>query len=271
MRISHKYKYREMPENYTEPQEQIVKKKRGRKPNPNKKNYYFCSEQEKAVVDYISTDDEAVKNDIFNKTLKPAFTIMIESIIRRYSLYPPTEEFQDTFDDTISFLMTKLSCFDPTTNYKAFSYCGTICKNYLKYKINQYAKNQKRNQSYDNPAVNLQGNISDNLRYSYTDSSQQESFLHELTGTTVLNIKNILKQQERYKLTNNEVKVGNALIDLMTNWDELFAQMGSDKFNKSSILLFLKETTNMTTKEIRDSMKVFKKEYYALKTKLIEE
>jgi hypothetical protein len=92
-----------------------------------------------------------------------------------------------------------------------------------------------------------------------------------LTGTTVLNIKNILKQQERYKLTNNEVKVGNALIDLMTNWDELFAQMGSDKFNKSSILLFLKETTNMTTKEIRDSMKVFKKEYYALKTKLIEE
>ena len=66
-------------------------------------------------------------------------------------MYPPDEEFQETFDDTISFLMTKLSCFDPSTNYKAYSYCGTICKNYLIYKINQFSKNQKRNISYDNP------------------------------------------------------------------------------------------------------------------------
>ena len=29
-----------------------TKKKRGRKPNPNKKNYYFCAEHEKAFVDY---------------------------------------------------------------------------------------------------------------------------------------------------------------------------------------------------------------------------
>lgn len=48
--------------------------------------------------------------------------------MRRYKLYPPDEEFQETFDDTISFLMTKLYHFDPSTNYKAYSYCGTICK-----------------------------------------------------------------------------------------------------------------------------------------------
>ena len=41
--------------------------------------------------------------------------------------------------------------------------------------------------------------------------------------------------------------------------------MGSNKFNKSSILLFLKETTLLSTKEIRDSMKVFKLKYYMLK------
>ena len=57
----------------------------------------------------------------------------------------------------------------------------------------------------------------------------------------------------------------------MTNWDDIFAQMGSNKFNKSSILLFLKETTNLDTKGIRDSLKVYKKRYYEVKFELINE
>ena len=151
MTIFLKYKYIKMSENCTETEQIVIKKKRGRKPNPNKKNYYFGVEEEQAVIDYLSSDDVNEKNRIFVSKLKMPFTKMIESIIRRYSLYPPNEEFQQTFDDTISFLMTKLSCFDPSANYKAYSYCGTICKNYLIYKINQYAKNQKRNESYDKP------------------------------------------------------------------------------------------------------------------------
>ena len=247
------------------------KKKRGRKPNPNKKNYYFCAPEEAAVVEYISTDDKEVKDEIFNRTLKPAFTKMIESIIRRYNLYPPMEEFQETFDDTISFLMTKLSCFDPTTKYKAYSYCGTICKNYLIYKINQYSKNQKRNVSYDNPLDTVQNDITDSISYSYNENDPRNSFLTELTGSTVENIKRIIEDKDELKLSDNVVKVGLALINLMTNWDELFAQMGSNKFNKSSILLFLKETTMMSTKEVRDSMRIYKKKYYEIKKQLIEE
>jgi hypothetical protein len=251
--------------------EEKIKKKRGRKPSKERKGYFY-EEQEQAVVDYISTDDEKEKNRIFNTTLKPAFTKMIESIIRRYNLYPPDEEFQDTFDDTISFLMTKLSCFDPTTNYKAYSYCGTICKNYLIYKINQFSKNQKRNISYDSPfESNVQSSISDNMRYSYDDSDPRRTFLMELTGNTVGSIEKILSEKDKMKLNENEVKVGQALVNLMKNWDELFAQMGSDKFNKSSILLFLKETTMLNTKEIRDAIRVYKKKYYDVKYKLINE
>ena len=167
--------------------------------------------------------------------------------------------------------MTKLSCFDPSTNYKAYSYCGTICKNYLIYKINQFAKNQKRNESYDNPVGDSQSGIDDNIRFSYSDSDPRTTFLAELTGNTVENIKRILAEKDRLKLNDNEVKVGMTLINLMTNWDDIFAQMGSNKFNKSSILLFLKETTMLNTKEIRDALKVYKKRYYEVKYKLINE
>lgn len=251
--------------------EEKVKKKRGRKPNPNKKNYYFCEEQEKAVSDYISSDSEKEKNKIFNIILKPAFTKMIESIIRRYNLYPPDEEFQQTFDDTISFLMTKLSCYDPTSGYKAYSYCGTICKNYLIYKINQFVKNQKRNVSYDNPVDTLQDTLSDNVKYSYDSDDFKKTLIDELTGDTVENIKKILNNKEKNKITENEERVGKALVNLMTNWDELFAQMGSNKFNKSSILLYLKETTMLNTKEIRDALRIYKKTYYNTKTRIINE
>ena len=259
-----------MEEIKTETETIVVKKKRGRKPSKERKGYFYET-QEAAVVDYLSTDDVEEKNRIFNTILKPAFTQMIESIIRRYALYPPAEEFQETFDDTMSFLMTKLSCFNPSSGYKAYSYCGTICKNYLIYKINQFAKNQKRNESYDNPNDSVQGVINDNIRFSYDDSDPRKAFLMELTGNTVENIQRILDDKERLKLSENEIKVGLTLINLMTNWDDIFAQMGSNKFNKSSILLFLKETTMLNTKEIRDALKVYKKRYYELKWKLINE
>ena len=92
-----------------------------------------------------------------------------------------------------------------------------------------------------------------------------------MTSSTVNNIKMILNDSERLKLSDNEIKVGQALINLMTNWDEIFAQMGSNKFNKSSTLLFIKENCLLSTKEIRDAMKIFKKRYYEVKLELINE
>jgi hypothetical protein len=249
--------------------EEKVKKKRGRKPSKERKGYFY-EREEQAVVDYIKTDSKEEKNRIYNEILRPAFTKMVESIIRRYNLYPPDEEFQETFDDTISFLMTKLSCFKPDSGYKAYSYCGTICKNYLYYKINQYIKNQKRNTSYDRPTEEVM-NVDDSMKFSYVDSDTGKTFIAELTGSTVKNIQKILDDTDRFRLNENERKVGSALVNLMRNWEDLFAQMGSDKFNKSSILLYLKETTMLNTKEIRDAMRVYKKKYYDIKWNLINE
>ena len=249
--------------------EEKVKKKRGRKPSKERKGYFY-EREEQAVVDYIKTDSKEEKNKIYNEVLRPAFTKMVESIIRRYNLYPPDEEFQETFDDTISFLMTKLSCFKPDSGYKAYSYCGTICKNYLYYKINQFIKNQKRNTSYDRPTEEVM-NVDDSMRFSYTDSDTGKTFITELTGSTVKNIQKILDDTDRFRLNDNERKVGTALVNLMTNWEDLFAQMGSDKFNKSSILLYLKETTMLNTKEIRDALRIYKRTYYETKVKIINE
>jgi len=244
--------------------------KRGRKPSGKRKGYFY-EEEEEAFVNYLNAPTKEEKDEIFNKKLLPAFTKMTESIIRRYNLYPPDESFQDTFDDTMSFLMTKIENFNPESGYKAYSYCGTIIKNYLIYKINQFAKNQKRNSSYDAYNTEELTDITDTLRYSYDDSSSRISFLTELMRKTANDILETINDPIKNRLNENQIKVGKALVELLTNWDELFAQMGSDKFNKSSILLFLKETTLLSTKEIRDSMKQYRSMYYLLKKQMIEE
>ena len=87
--------------------------KRGRKPK--EKKGYFYENEEQAVTDYINSKSLEEKNQIFVSTLYPAFTKMIESIIRRYKLYVPDEEFEQTFNDTISYLLTKI------TNFKSIS------------------------------------------------------------------------------------------------------------------------------------------------------
>ena len=237
--------------------------KRGRKPL-NKRKGYFYEEQEQAVKDYLNADDKEEKDKIFNKWLKPAFTKMIESIIRRYNLYPPDENFQETFDDTISFLMTKIENFNVDSGYKAYSYCGTICKNYLIYKINQFNKNQKRNERYDV----IQSDLNDSITFSYNENSGHITFLTDLMKNTIKEIRGILNG-DKLKLSDDEIRVGKALIELMANWEDLFAQMGSNKFNKSSILLFLKETTLLNTKQIRDGMKKYKTAYYGIKKVMI--
>ena len=91
--------------------------KRGRKPS-NKRKGYFYEEEENAVINYLITNNIDEKNAIYNTIIKPAFTKMIESIIRRYNLYIPDEDFNQTFDDTMSFLLTKLNNYNPEKGKK---------------------------------------------------------------------------------------------------------------------------------------------------------
>ena len=78
-------------------------------------------------------------------------------------------------------------------------------------------------------------------------------------------IEDMVTNYTKYGLTENEVVVGKALMDLMRNWEEILPDVGSNKLQKSKVLYFLRESTYMSTKEIRENMKQFKKVYYAIK------
>lgn len=304
----------------------IIMAKRGRKPKERKG--YFYENEEDAIVQYINEADVNIKNKIFNDVLYPALTKMIESIIRRYKLFVPDEDFDQNFNDTISYLLTKIENFKPiitgyekieegeitdlskfvemseedlklkvrnasdddpeyifvysgedkdtlesiynfykkeTHNYKAYSYCGTVCKNYLMFKSTQYAKRKKKNISYDNIVEEL----ANNSRYSTEDDSSPE-VAEKLVCKMANEIEGMINDSENFSLNENEVKVGRVLVSLLRNWEEILPDGGSNKLQKSSILYHLREETMMSTKEVRDNMKKYKNAYKLIKKTILE-
>ena len=301
--------------------------KRGRKPKERKG--YFYEIEEDAIYKYINEKNVNEKNRIFNTVLYPALTKMIESIIRRYKLFVPDEDFEQNFNDTISYLLTKINHFRPqitgydliedekeinkhtyvtftedllkqkardakeddpeyivvyynknnsedeideikyfkkeTHNYKAYSYCGTVCKNYLMFKSTQYAKKKVRNTPYDE----VYEEISNSLKYS-TNETNYSDIAEKLLIDVADEIDRMILHSEEHLLSENEIKVGNALVNLLRHWEEILPNGGSNKLQKSSVLYFLREETMMTTKEVRDNMKKYKCIYKLLKKMAID-
>lgn len=230
------------------------------------KGGYFCEEEEEAFKNYLTSKDSEYRNKIFREKLYPVFTKMIESIIRRYNLFTPYESFEETFNDTISFLLTKVNNFDFSKGYKAYSYCGTVCKNYLLFKRTQAIKRSSKVLPYEE--VFPEGDNTHVEEMKEIEESTQQMLINQMQ----LMIKEVFNNEEaRSCLTEIQKKVGYALLYMLENWEELFLQMGSNKFNKSSILYFLKEYTLLTTKEVREGTKPFKQIYLELKENLLRD
>ena len=222
-------------------------------PRKRTQKIYFGEDQEKAVVNYLESTDETERNKIFNEYLREPLIIMVESIIRRYKLYRKDMEFEEIHTDTMSFLITKINKFDHTKNHKAYSYFGTICKNYLMGAIQKDTKEQNRQVSYDD----ISSDIEDRTDLSYII----DEYIIDYRDVIIKLTMDLEEFVENEDLTNNEQKLGYALLEIFNNFDKIFQVGDGNKINKNLILLSLREMTSLSTKEIRISLKRFKKLY----------
>jgi hypothetical protein len=228
-------------------------RKKGRKPV---QANYFDVREELAVVRFLESTSYEEKNKIYNDFLKKPLDKMISSIIRRYKLYRKDMDFNEIHVDTHSFLMTKIDKFKPSKEKKAYSYFGTICKNYLMGQIIKDQKETNRKISYEDISTSLE-NDEGFAYYIENDGLESERVIHHF----LIELDNFLKNEN---LSENEVKLGQALHDIFDNYEAIFVGNDNNKFNKNIILLSLREMTNLSTKEIRGSMKKYKNMYYTL-------
>jgi len=215
-----------------------------------KSKNYFDVREEEAVKDYITAETQLEKEEIYNKFLKEPLDKMIESIIRRYKLYRKDMEYRDLHTDTHSFLMTKVDKFKPAKNKKAYSYFGTICKNYLMGQIQKDQKETNRKVSYEDISATLE-NRPDMVYYLEFEKMDAEKIID-------IFLNDLKEHVKTTSMNDGEYKLGNALIELFDNYGNIFIGNDNNKFNKNIVLLSLREMTNLSTKEIRTYLKKYK-------------
>ena len=248
-----------MLESLTATTEESLSKKRGRKAV---QVNYFDVREEEAVRAFLLAESFEEKNKIYNEFLRKPLDKMISSIIRRYKLYRKDMDFYEIHIDTHSFLMTKIDKFKPSKEKKAYSYFGTICKNYLMGQIIKDQKETNRKISYED----ISSNLENDPEYSYSIDS-------ELLSSEQI-IKKFLEELDKFiktgNLSDNEIKLGHALYEIFENYDNIFIGSDNNKFNKNIILLSLRDMTNLSTKEIRSSMKKYRTIYFDLIEKMVK-
>ena len=171
--------------------------------------------------------------------------------------------YEEIHIDTHSFLMTKIDKFKPSKEKKAYSYFGTICKNYLMGQIMKDQKEMNRKISYED----ISSDLSNRPDFSYTiedDDITSETIIKKFLERLKVNLEESIDNE-------HEQKLGSAIYDLFENYNLIFPDSNNNKFNKNIILFELREMTNLSTKEIRTSIKKFKKIYFDLVQELLRD
>jgi hypothetical protein len=149
--------------------------------------------------------------------------------------------------------------------YKAFSYCQTIVRNFFKDHGKRSYHEKVQNLAFED----FHEEIERKEEYMYEMDHSDDVELQELIQKIIDSLRSKIDNDKTLK--KNEIIVGEAIINVMANWNILFLEDGnlgkygrkvSNNFTKNKILLYLKEQTNLSTKEIRSSMKQFRELYF---------
>ena len=159
-------------------------------------------------------------------------------------------------------------------NSKAYSYCQTIIRNYYKDHSKKSYTERKTNLCFDD-YIN---EINNNIEYTYEMETEQQQQLEKLINSVIEKIEDQINNNSTIK--KNEALVGDAIVNVLKNWQVLFMEDSPDgryekrvtnKFAKNKILLYLKEQTGLSTKEIRIGIKPFKEIYFIEKIDYMED
>jgi hypothetical protein len=167
----------------------------------------------------------------------------------------------------MSHLMSKVKHFKPEKNKKAFSYCGTICKNYALHKREKTQDRQQKYISYDT----IYNDIHPDMRTTNEPMFGEVNFTQMMMMRSAEEISKMIKDSSKYNLNESDIKVGMALVEVLTNWDEIFMKLDTKKYNKSQVDAYIKETTLLNTKQIRDAKKKYSAVYFKLKEQILNE
>jgi hypothetical protein len=213
-------------------------KKRGRK----SKRQYFTEDTELAIIEYLASEDQVLRNKIYNERIHHSFYKLAENLIHTFKFYyTEVEDLEDLKHEVICFLLEKLHYFKVGKG-KAFSYFSIVGKNYLiLYNNKNYAKKKKK---ADLLEVDTDNEILNGFERKEVHDVKVE-FLDMYITHVDANLTKYFKKEA-------EIKVADAVLTVLKNREHL------EIFNKKAIYIYIREITGLETPIITKVVKKLK-------------
>jgi hypothetical protein len=224
----------------------VVKKSKSKK-----KNYYFTSDTEQAIISYSNTDSKQIREELYKQQIQPAFDELVNKIVYTYK-FTSLENIDFLKDDCKIWLTTSLQKFDASKGAKAFSYFSVVTKNWFTHKAKKQTQKNKREVNYDDLVKEFNVVKATNEK-SFQDKQEEIEFWHSLMYE--------VESWDRPSLRENEKCVLNAVITLMKNIEQI------EIFNKKAVYLYLREITGLNTKQIVSCLNKMRARYSTFKNK----
>jgi hypothetical protein len=198
----------------------VAKKRRPRSKN------YFTKDTENAIVRYNNEPDSEIRSQIYRDEIHYAFFKLTENIIHTFKFYyTEVDQIEHLQHEVITFLLSKLHLFNPDNGAKAYSYFGTITKNWLiVYNTKNYKKRVQKA-----PVDELYKD--DNYSYNMGEEKEKEKL-----GIFMDNyIKYVEDRFDRFFPKGNDAKVADAILELFRKRENL------EIFNKKALYIYIRE------------------------------
>jgi len=251
-----------MSEEQTKPKankkNKFVKPKRTRiikrKPGTQTKNY-MDEKTQASIESYQGQTDLISKNKVYTQEILPAFDSLVENLINVYGFKVSYETKKDLKGECLEFLYRTVNKFDTTKGSKAFSYFNVVAKNWLTIRSKQNVKRVKTYISSDDRESFSESDI--DLYESFNVVPSYEDMLDAQARSKLLK-ETLEKMKDRIK-TENEKLCLDAVEKIVASLDDV------EILTKRAVLIYLKEITGMSSKQLSVVISSLKKRYKEMK------
>ena len=212
--------------------------------------HYFTKDHENAIIQYVATEDQKIRTQLYIDFIGPAFSEMVDKIVYTYK-FTNLPNIDSLKSECKVWLTTILDKYDHTKGSKAFSYFSVITKNWFIHKVKKNAKRARTEVLYDEMPKEVDQELI-TTKNKYHEEREEREFWMSLWSE--------IDTWDTGNLKENEKKVLEAVKILLKSIDE-----DEMIYNKKAIYLYLRELTGLNTKQVVNNLNKLRTKYHIFK------
>lgn len=216
---------------------------------------YFNAGTQEAIVKYQNEGSKKERDKLYVGEILPAFKKLVENLINIHKFTGMHDTYDELKNDCVNFLFETIHKFDAGRGTNAFSYFNVVAKNWLIIRTKQKVQRTKKSVSLDDPSSLT---THESLIIEEHNILPSQDFFSESIGSVEGTITLLYDIRSKVK-TENELTCINAIITIFENIDDI------DLLNKSAILLYMRELSGLTPKQLTTAMQSIKRRYKKMK------